>query len=63
TDAGRDHIVIPCIILSEIMYLTEKRKISIGFQSFLSILRGARNYKIEPLCLPIIEKRGLKVIW
>lgn len=55
-DAGRDHIIIPCIILFEIAYLSEKRKIAIDFQSFLGILREARNYKIEPLCLPIIEK-------
>jgi len=55
-DTNQDYIVIPCIVLFEIVYLIEKRKIAINLESFLWALDKARNYKIEPLCLPIIEK-------
>jgi PIN domain nuclease of toxin-antitoxin system len=67
-DTNQDYIVIPCIVLLEIVYLIEKRKIAINFESLLKALDRARNYKIEPLCLPIIEKsraiqRGIKDPW
>jgi PIN domain nuclease of toxin-antitoxin system len=67
-DTNQDYIVIPCIVLLEIVYLIEKRKIAINFESLLKDLDRARNYKIEPLCLPIIEKsrtiqRGIKDPW
>lgn len=67
-DTNQDYIVIPCIVLFEIVYLIEKRKIAINFESLLKDLDRARNYKIEPLCLPIIEKsrtiqRGIKDPW
>lgn len=55
-DANRDSIVIPCIVLFEIAYLIEKRKLSLNFESLLGVLHQARNYKIEPLCLPIIVR-------
>lgn len=57
TDANQDYVIIPCIVLFEIVYLIEKRKITVNvFENLLSVLHKARNYKIEPLCLPIIEK-------
>ncbi len=55
-DSNEDYIVIPCIVLFEIVYLTEKRKLPISFENLLNLLHRARNYRIEPLCLPIIEK-------
>lgn len=62
-------IIIPCIVLFESVYLIEKRKIAIEFEHFLSMLSLSRNYRIEPLCLPIIEealnipKAGVKDPW
>lgn len=55
-DVGRDHIIIPCILLFELLYLVEKQKISFDFHGFVSALHRTKNYKIEPLCLPIIER-------
>ncbi len=55
-DAGQDHIVVPCILLFELLYLIEKQKISFDVHSFVSMLHRAKNYEIEPLCLPIIER-------
>jgi PIN domain nuclease of toxin-antitoxin system len=55
-DNREDHLVIPCIVFFELLYLTEKRKIAIDFASFISMVSLSKNYRIEPLCLPIIEK-------
>ena len=56
TDSGRDRVFIPCIVFFELLYLTEKRKVSIDFNSFVAAISSSENYKVEPLCLPIIEK-------
>lgn len=58
-DQGEDRIVIPCIVLFELLYLTEKGKVAVDFLGFVSALGSARNYRIEPLCLPIIQKTRL----
>ena len=55
-DNMQDYIFIPCIVFFELLYLTEKKKVVAGFDMFLAMVSEARNYKIEPLCLPIIEK-------
>lgn len=55
-DAGQDHIIVPCILLFELLYLIEKQKISFDFRGFVSTLHRAKNYEIEPLCLPIVER-------
>mgnify|MGYP001039317782 CR=1 FL=1 len=49
-------VFIPCIVFFELLYLIEKKKIIADFDGFLAIVSSARNYRIEPLCLPIIEK-------
>lgn len=49
-------IVIPCIVFFELLYLAEKKKIPVDFGNFLTLVASAKNYRIEPLCLPIIEK-------
>lgn len=53
---NEEYIVIPCIVLFELLHLIEKKRIVVDFDSFLVMLSSAKNYRIEPLCLPIIEK-------
>ena len=55
-DNGQDEIFIPCITFFELLYLTEKQKLAIDFDNFIAIVSSSKNYKIEPLCLRIIEK-------
>jgi PIN domain nuclease of toxin-antitoxin system len=56
TDNGLDYIYIPCIVFFELVYLVEKKKIEAEFDDFVSLASSSTNYKVEPLCLPIIEK-------
>jgi PIN domain nuclease of toxin-antitoxin system len=53
-DHGQDNIFISCISFFELLYLTEKRKIVVEFDKLISAVSASRNYRIEPLCLPII---------
>jgi len=55
-DNSKDSIFIPCIVFFELLYLIEKKKVVVDFDSFLVMMSSSKNYKIEPLCLPIIEK-------
>ena len=55
-DNLKSTIVIPCIVFFELLYLTEKKKIQVDFGFFIRMIRFSENYKVEPLCLPIIEK-------
>ncbi len=55
-DNFQDYIFIPCIVFSQLLYLIEKKKIAIDFDSLLEMVSSSRNYKVEPLCLSIIEK-------
>jgi PIN domain nuclease of toxin-antitoxin system len=55
TDRGDEHIHIPCIIFFELLYLVDKHKTNADFHSVISLGSSSKNYKIEPLCLPIIE--------
>ena len=55
-DNAQDSIFIPCIVFFELIYLIEKNKIVADFDHFLGMVSSAKNYKIEPLCLPIIEE-------
>jgi len=55
-DNMQEYIFIPCIIFFELLYLAEKKKITVDFDRFLAMVSSSKNYKIEPLCLPIIEK-------
>ena len=56
TDGGLDYIYIPCIVFFELVYLVEKKKIEVEFNDFVNLTSSSKNYKVEPLCLPIIEK-------
>lgn len=55
-DNGQDYIIIPCIVFFELLYLTEKRRLEVSFDEFIAAISSSRNYRVEPLCLPIIEK-------
>lgn len=53
---SEEYIFIPCIVLFELLYLVEKKKIAADSESFLVLISSSKNYRIEPLCLPIIER-------
>jgi len=53
---NEDYIFIPCIVLLELVYLIEKKRIAADLDSFFRSISSSTNYRIEPLCLPIIEK-------
>lgn len=55
-DNFQDSIFIPCIVFFELLYLIEKKKVVADFNSFLAMISSAKNYKVKPLCLPIIER-------
>ena len=59
-DNFQDYIFIPCIVFFELLYLVEKKRIVVDFDNFLAMVSSSKNYRVEPLCLPIIEKsRGI----
>ncbi|MBI3661150.1 PIN domain-containing protein [Candidatus Acetothermia bacterium] len=58
-DRGQDQIIIPCIIFFELLYLIEKKKLTIDFDGFIAMVSSSRNYQVEPVCLPIIEQSRL----
>lgn len=51
-----DYIFIPCIVLFELLYLIEKKRITIDLDGFIAMVSSSKNYIVEPLCIPIIEK-------
>lgn len=53
---NEEDIIIPCILFYELVYLIEKKKVTVDFDSFVSIVSSSKNYRIEPVCLPIIKK-------
>ena len=55
-DIGKNYMFIPCIIFFELLYLVKKKKLTVDFENFIRMVSSSRNYKVEPLCLPIIEK-------
>ena len=55
-ESGEDLVFIPCIVFFELLYLTEKKKIPVDLGGMISMVSSSRNYRVEPLCLPVIEK-------
>jgi PIN domain nuclease of toxin-antitoxin system len=55
-DNAQVYFVIPCIVFFELFYLIEKRKIDFDFDGFVAMIFSSKNYRVEPLCLPIIQK-------
>ena len=54
-DIFQDYIYIPCIVFFELLYLIKKKKIDVDFDSFIKLVSSSKNYRVEPLGLPIIE--------
>ncbi len=61
-DEGDEQIVIPCIVFFELLYLTEKKRVLRSFSDLIAAVGSSRNYRVEPLCLPIIRK-AVHVPW
>ena len=55
-DDSREQIFIPCIVFFELMYLAEKKRIVCDFEGFLRMVSSSDNYRVEPLCLPVIRR-------
>ncbi len=47
---------IPCVVLFELAYLIEKKRVTVDINQILVMLKRAVNYKVEPICIPVIEK-------
>ena len=54
-DAGRHLIILPSVVIFEIGYLHERKRIPISLKNVRDILRNAMNYVEEKLSLDIIE--------
>lgn len=55
-DMFQDYISIPCIVFFELLYLIKKKKINADFDKLVMLISSSKNYRVEPLCLSIIEK-------
>jgi PIN domain nuclease of toxin-antitoxin system len=56
TDRDEERIFIPCITFFELLYLTEKKKVPADFKTLTEMVASSENYRVEPLCLPVIER-------
>lgn len=56
TDAANEQSFVPCIALFELAYLIEKKRIVLDLESVVAALSSAENYRIEPMCIPVIQK-------
>lgn len=55
TDAGENIIVIPSVVIFEIAYLYEKKRIPVSVTDIEGIISGSLNYIEEPLTLDVIK--------
>jgi len=53
---SRGHIVIPCIVFFELLYLAEKKRIPPDLSTIIELVSSSHNYRVEPLCLPVIRR-------
>lgn len=53
---SQEHVFVPCIVLFELLYLAEKKKIGADFGALLTMISSSSNFRIEPICAPIIEQ-------
>ncbi len=59
-DQGKETVHIPCVVLFELTYLVEKKKVPLDIDWLLASLNRASNYRIEPMCISVIEQsRGI----
>lgn len=55
TDAGENIIVIPSVVIFEIAYLYEKKRIPVSVSDIEGIISSSLNYIEEPLTLDVIK--------
>ncbi|MEW5993801.1 MAG: PIN domain-containing protein [Candidatus Zixiibacteriota bacterium] len=55
-DNRDDYIVVPCIVFFELIILEEKGKLPPRLNDILSAIVTARNYRVQPLCIPVIQQ-------
>jgi PIN domain nuclease of toxin-antitoxin system len=55
-DTAQERVFIPCIVFFELLYLVEKNRIGVDFDSVVSMVSSSDNYDVEPLYLRIIEE-------
>lgn len=55
-DNGKETIHIPCIVLFELTYLVEKKKVQLDIGAVISKVQISSNYHIEPMCAPIVQQ-------
>jgi PIN domain nuclease of toxin-antitoxin system len=56
TDQGRETVHIPCILLFELSYLFEKKKVGVNIGNVVSLLRSSSNYRVEPMYVSVIQQ-------
>jgi predicted nucleic acid-binding protein len=54
-DAGQTIIHIPAVVFAEILYLSEKKRISLTLADVKTHLQNFQTYRESPLSLEIIE--------
>ena len=55
-DEGQHVILVSALTLAEILYLSEKNRIGIGFEESLEIINNAENYQIADLTPTIVKE-------
>lgn len=53
-DGGNDQAVIPVVVLAEIMYLEERKRIKVKLNELVEYLESNPNYVIAPLTLGLV---------
>ncbi|MBI5216712.1 MAG: PIN domain-containing protein [Ignavibacteriae bacterium] len=62
-DAGLTQIIVPTIVLSEVLMIGEKKRITFDYGEFLSNLVTSENYTIHPFDFDILlQMRRLEAI-
>lgn len=54
-DAGENIIIIPSVVIFEVAYLHEKKKVPVSITDIENILESSLNYLEEPLSLAITK--------
>ncbi len=55
-DEGKEEIIVPTVVLAEILYICEKKKVAIKFREILERIKDSSNYIIYDLNLEVILK-------
>ena len=55
TESGTAIVYVPAMVFAEILYLSEKQRISISLQAVAAYLEQFPNYKESPMSLAVIQ--------